>query len=127
MADNRFHGLATGSYEQNKNACVLRVDQTKVISSPPPLQKLGIVPGKRVPDNCHYAYKTECCGFHFGCIPCSFFRERSMKWNGSSGNGLWFVVEDRCDDGGTRFLYRIGKDNVTRYFGQTELGINEAF
>ena len=122
LADDRFHGLAEGLVAVTEDDTLLRVDMTRVIKNPKPHDDLGRKETKR---NINHQFRAVTRGFHIGCIPCWFFRKQAGRWQGDN-NGLWFQVDDCSVEGQTRFRYRIGKQNVTRYFGQTTAGLEEA-
>ena len=122
MADNRFHGLAEGQVTGIGDGCVLRIDGTRAIRSPPPFTDEGSYETK---DRVVHKFRAETRGFHFGCISCRFFKEKAETWKNAE-RSLWVTVDDCRDETGPGFKYCVFESNVTRYFGQTELGIAEA-
>jgi len=75
---------------------------------------------------------TDTRGFHFGCIPSTFFKDRCEQWErkeGKTRGGFWIKVIDHKAIGGPhveKFQYKIGEVDVTRYFGQIAVGWEEA-
>ncbi len=131
MTDERFHGLAEGKVEGDGNDCLLRIDNTRIIS--PPKQLNYLEPRVTKKGQVIDCYFVETSGFHFGCIPCVFFENIAKEWlkikeTMKKENSLWIKVEADCSNNGvTCFKYWIGKENITRYFGQTIFGLDEAY
>jgi hypothetical protein len=124
MSDNRFHGLAEGSLACGERDELLRVDMTQMISDPPPLEFVEQTAEKSVTID---HYRTVNRGFHFGCMPCSWFKGRAEKWSGKA-NSVWIKVHLRkaADSATYYFTYHIGSDCVSKYFGQLDVGLDEA-
>jgi hypothetical protein len=127
MADERLRGLARGRVDRSGSDCSLRVDNSSVFENPPQLEFLR---SRETKSHIVSEFRANADGFHFGCIPCSFFGTQSTKWGESptekkrDENSLWIKVEDcSSDDAGTCFRYTLLKKNVTRYFGQTDEGL----
>ncbi|MCL4206122.1 MAG: hypothetical protein KJ000_26865 [Pirellulaceae bacterium] len=127
MADERLRGLARGSVDRSGCDCFLRVEKSSVLENPPQLEFLR---SRETTSHIVSEFRAIADGFHFGCIPCSFFETQTTKWGESptekkrAENSLWIKVEDcSSDDAGTCFRYTLFKKNATPYFGQTDEGL----
>ncbi len=126
MADYRFHGLAVGRIERRGGTDVLRTEPTRVFKEAPAPEK---VLERDTKSHVVQEYSTETRGFHFGCIPSSFFRERTKKWVGKPRGGIWIKVFDEPAvelDYVESFRYEIDGKDVTRFFGQITAGWEES-